>query len=170
MEIWKPIRNHESLYAVSDLGNVRSQLTGLIKKLSIARTGYQVCTIAGKTCYVHRLVADAFIREMETIDTVNHMDGVKTNNRLSNLEILSYQDNHLHAFKVLNRKPSALGKFGKDHNRSKPVVQFSLTGVKLADFENARQASAETGIGHKQISACCIGKRKSTGGFCWSFK
>lgn len=169
MENCKPIPGYEKYFHVSDLGNVYDVVNKSIKKLSIARTGYVVCNLHKKTFYVHRLVIMAFVGEIPIGSNVNHINGDKQNNTCVNLEILSFSDNHLHAFKVLKRKPTSLGKFGKDHCRSKPVDQCRLDGTIIQSFENARIANKATGISYKNISSCCNGERKSSRGFIWKF-
>jgi len=55
-------------------------------------------TIYGKTLKVHRMVAKLFLREPTKEETVNHKNGIKTDNRASNLEWMSFGDNNRHAF------------------------------------------------------------------------
>lgn len=182
MEIWKPVRNYEFKYEVSDLGNVRSIdrvvfNSGLARKVSLKgrllksvqiKGGYFVLNLGRKTVYVHRLVCEAFIGVIPDNMTVNHIDGNKANNNASNMEILSYSDNHLHAFNVLKRKPTCLGV--NNHLGSKPVVQYDLQSNKIAVFLSAREAERQTGINHKGISKNCLQKTKSAGGYIWQFE
>ena len=95
---WKPIIDK---YDVSETGLIRSNCQ-LILKTRLDRYGYEIVTLyaEGKafTKKVHRLVAQAFIENPLELATVNHKDGIKTNNHVDNLEWLSVRDNHLHAF------------------------------------------------------------------------
>ena len=114
MEIWKDIPTYESHYEVSSLGNIRSKdhwvacrnnkqrlVKGKLKKLFISRTGYYITTLSKnnqlKTYTVHQLVAWAFIPGFTKSDHLNHIDGVKTNSALSNLELSNPSHNGLHA-------------------------------------------------------------------------
>lgn len=180
-EIWKTISSNEN-YEVSNLGNVRSKdrwvkntgskaggyfQKGKTLKLCIAKNGYSVVNIGKfRTQYVHRLVCVAFIGEIHYKMTVNHKDGNKQNNRADNLEIMTYQENHLHAFHTLRRKPSCLGK--NNTGPSKPVCQIKEGNV-IAIFPSAREAERMTGIPYRAISACCHGYKDNAGGYKWKF-
>ena len=112
MEIWKDINNYKGIYQVSNLGNVKSMKTGkLIKPFN--NKGHKRVSLFkdGKTrgYQVHRLVLEAF----KPI-TVNHIDGNKANNELSNLEWLSIGDNIRHAIRIGLRNDK-----GSAHHMSK---------------------------------------------------
>ena len=102
-EIWKPVLNYEGYYEVSNCGNVRSidriitDINGNAyhyksKQLKPGKNkdGYLQVGISknGKTnsYYIHILVAIAFIPNVDNKPTVNHKDGIKTNNCIENLE------------------------------------------------------------------------------------
>ncbi len=79
------------------------------------------------------------------------------------LEILS---NTFYCFNTGLKKPTWTGKFGKDIPVSKPILQYDKQGNYIQEFENTRQ----TDINYKHISACCLGKRKTAGGYIWKYK
>lgn len=116
-EVWKPVVGFEGFYEVSSRGNVRScdrqvkcsrgeklrLWKGKVLKQTIAATrGYPQVSLSVKglirKVYVHRLVAEAFYSVYD--ETVNHIDGDKTNNNVSNLEWVSYSENNKHAFRI----------------------------------------------------------------------
>lgn len=113
-EVWRDIWSFEGSYQVSNFGNVRSLdryiyhprmgkifRKGKMLKQSYASKGYkQVClNDNGRTTTfrVHRLVAMMFIENPDNLETVNHIDGNKENNHVSNLEWCSVADNLRHA-------------------------------------------------------------------------
>ena len=93
-EIWKTIENYET-YSVSTFGNIRNDLTGKILKGAIHRQGYIRIRFnrSGPDFYVHRLVANAFILNIENYECVDHIDNITSNNNLKNLRWCSRQQN-----------------------------------------------------------------------------
>jgi len=91
-------------YLVDEDGNIYNAKTGHKKSLYINRDGYQVLDIYENnkaTRYtVHRIVAIAFIPNPENKPCVNHIDGDKTNNKVTNLEWATYSENNKHAFEA----------------------------------------------------------------------
>jgi hypothetical protein len=111
-EEWKPVYGYEGLYEVSSIGNVRSigryinsksgsktYREGRVISQFVTPSGYRtVCICVNgtrKTFLVHRLVAKAFLGGEN--ETVNHKNLDKTDNRLENLEWLTYSENNKHA-------------------------------------------------------------------------
>lgn len=182
-EIWKPVVDFEEYYEVSNCGNVRTvdryvydkngksrhiKMKNITKQID--RNGYYKVDIRNdyyrKTITIHRLMAIAFLPNPENKPCVNHIDGNKLNLNLSNLEWVTYSENNKHAVDNGLRKSPWIGKFGKNMPVSKPVLQYDIKGNYIQEFENARQ----TGINYKHISACCLGKRKTAGGYIWKYK
>lgn len=168
-------------YYITDTGFVYSRCVtkffntkGRIKRLRLhaAKNGYMLCDLYKNnhrvTKYVHRLVAEAFISNPENKPQVNHKNGIKTDNRVENLEWCTQSDNTKHSFNVLGQKRTWLGKFGVFHNRSKAVKQLK-NDICVAVFGGTMEASRQTGINQSNISACCRGLRASAGGFTWHY-
>lgn len=100
-ELWVKIPNTKIPYEVSNFGRVRSvHAKGKVLKpyLTGKNHPYPTVQIDGKNRKVHRLVAEAFIENPNNLPQVNHIDGDKTNNCVSNLEWVSNRDNVNHAF------------------------------------------------------------------------
>lgn len=115
-ELWKPIKNYEDIYEVSDRGRVRtvknkktsSSLHGervwkqRVLKLKTDKNGYKRVTLyknrSPKYFLVHRLVAEAFIPEVEGKELINHIDCNPSNNYVSNLEWCNHTENLKHAY------------------------------------------------------------------------
>lgn len=114
-EIWKDVVGYEGLYQVSSFGRVKAlpktklfsdgrvyNYKEKILKYSTGTSGYPTLHLYStesvrETCMIHRLVAELFIENPELKETVNHKDGNKENNRTSNLEWNTYQENNKHA-------------------------------------------------------------------------
>jgi len=103
-EIWKDVVGYEGYYEVSDMGNVRRK--GKNKNLYkyIHRDGYEKVTLSMncniKSFTVHRLVACAFIDNPNQKEQVNHINGIKNDNAVSNLEWATRSENSIHAVKT----------------------------------------------------------------------
>ncbi len=103
-EIWKPIKGYEGYYKISNLGRIKNIRTNTFKTISIGKIGYPVVYLykdgSYKTYYVHRLLAETFIPNIDNKLQVNHIDGNKTNNSLNNLEWITYFKNIQHAYDI----------------------------------------------------------------------
>jgi hypothetical protein len=109
MVIWKDIKGYEGLYQISNFGNVKSlsrkyQPKEIILAINRLRSGYKAITLwKNNQCTVidiHRLVATAFIKNLLNKPCVNHLNGIKKDNRVGNLEWCTYKENTQHAFRT----------------------------------------------------------------------
>jgi hypothetical protein len=129
MENLKEIIGFDGLYKIDEYGNVYNRKMQKLKqhKCSSGTTYYQVCLCKqgkAKNYLTHRLVAKHFIENPLNKEFVNHKDGNKTNNHVSNLEWVSRSENGLHSIHVLGnpKPPSWKGKTGALHNKSKKII------------------------------------------------
>jgi hypothetical protein len=164
MEKFVKINGYNGVYEISSLGNVISNNFGKKKilKHGIMTSGYKMVSLKKdgkqKMFSIHRLLAIAFIDNPNTYPQVNHKDGNKLNNDLSNLEwctrsqnIQHMYDSGLKTYIPLHNK----GKFGKDHNRSKSVRCIE-TGVVYGSMSEAGRL---LNINHSSVSWSIKNKR-----------
>ena len=152
MENWKEIKNG-NYYQISNLGNVRSlnyKNTGLTKilKQSNHKDGYKIISIyfnkIRKTVRIHRLVANAFIENIYNKSEVNHINGIKDDNRVENLEWCTHSENIIHSYKMglqvgLKRTNNPNSKITE--KQINEIVNSSLTQRELAKIYNITQSN-----------------------------
>jgi len=141
-EIWKDVIGYEGLYKVSSVGNVKNRF-GRNLKPSFGR-GYKRVVLFSKakdtTKYVHRLVAESFLLNLEKKQTVNHINGNKLDNKIENLEWLTQKENIQHSVKI--------GTFKKKCKRIRKVLNKS-TGVIYKNMNEAKKSENVTSIWRK---------------------
>lgn len=163
---WRPVIGYESVYEVSDKGDVVRIQTGNRLKPSIAKNGYYIVALwnknKGKSQYIHRIIAETFISNPGNFNTVNHKDGNKLNNDISNLEWCSYGRNNQHAYDTglktasqnvveSARKRAIKRNKGLNHPRNRSVTAFDLNGNHIADFKSVIEASSALGINRHTV-------------------
>lgn len=154
---WKPVKGYESLYLVSETGELFSLYKKMKMKQTINDRGYKSVSLCKngvrKVREVHRIVAETFIKN--TIcgySEVNHIDGNKINNSISNLEWVTKGDNLKHTYRVLGRK--TVGK----------RVRCVDTGE---IYESSKEAELKTGINSSAIRQVTCGVKEKAGGLRW---
>ena len=163
-EIWREIPDTCGKYEVSNLGTVRSRARGnRWRELRPFQDtcGYLYVDIHRRSRAVHRLVAEAFLPEIEGKPEINHKDGFKHNNRADNLERCNRSENVKHAFDIGLKHSASRG----DSVKARRVVCLD-TGVVYECIEDAAEAS---GAHAPNISKCCKGIRNKAAGYRWRY-
>ena len=163
-EIWKPVGWYEGLYEVSNLGRVKSLKFWKSKILNPRYNRYcrvwLYINLKMFNIQVHRLVAKAFIPNPENKKCVNHINGVRKDNRIDNLEWCTNKENTKHAF----------DNFLMDwQTNAKKVFQYTLWFEFIQEFSSASSASRITGIHSSWITACCRWEYKTSWWFIWKY-
>ena len=162
-EIWKDIKGYEGLYQCSTCGNIRSldryicESSGKKQfrkgQMIVPRknkNGYLQFALnknaKRKMVYVHIIVAETFIENINDNLVVNHKDGNKLNNNIDNLEWCSYSENNLHSYRKLNRITSNEG------CTPKSVYIIDTTSKSLKCFNSIAETSREIKLSTTQIN------------------
>jgi hypothetical protein len=157
MEIFKNIDGYNGIYEISSNGEIISNNFGKRKvlKQSIMTSGYKMIVLKKdgkqKSLSIHRLLSIHFLPNENNLPQVNHKDGDKLNNDLSNLEWCTRSQNMQHmydtglkTYKPMHNK----GKFGKDHNRSKSVKCVESDVI----YGSMSEAGRVLNINHSSVS------------------
>ena len=158
--LWKPCPGFEDKYLVSNIGVIKS-----VGTYNTCKKGFltPMCDTSGylhvrlydgtksKDFSVHRLVALAFIANPKNLTHVNHINKNKQDNRVENLEWCSNQ-------------------YNVTYSLGKRIKQFTKEGIFIKEYMSLSEVGRLLNIPTSNISKCCMGKRKSAGGFIWKYE
>lgn len=161
MEIWKDVIGYEGLYQVSNFGRVKNikKPVQIIMKNNLTPIGYHLMRVSKnniqKGFRVHRLVAIHFIPNPENKREVNHKNGVKTDNRVENLEWVTSSENSKHAVKNGFHK----GRKGEKHHSVKIKEQDAIFIKYGSEGISSRELSEKYNLHVNQINDIKAGRK-----------
>lgn len=184
------------MYIATEDGHIYSKYSNKILSEYTSKAGYQTVSLVNPitkkriTTFVHRYVAYSFIVGFKEGLLVNHIDGNKTNNHISNLEWVTPKENVHHARDVIKTRDfrgegnprygvelddetkikisnSLKGKRGSLNGASIPIKGICVKTGKEVYYESARLAGEDLGIDNSCIRKVIKGTRKTAGGYVW---
>ena len=193
-EVWKPIKGWEGFYQVSNLGRVKSidrfvkrgekkmHVKELVLKNTLDSKGYYMVALCdmergvNKKVPIHRIVAEAFIENPSNKPQIDHINTVKTDNRVENLRWVTCKENANNPITlervrvnghgaVVAKKNMETRKKHKKYNAPMEVFQYSIEGDFISSYESIAEAERVTGI--QNIKKVVHGKRVTAGGYKW---
>ena len=189
-EIWKDIPQYEGLYQVSNMGRIKSLLRKIdnssvkggkytvnekIKNVHLQNSGYLVVQLYKngkyKNLLLHRIVAETFLPQKKNKNEVNHINGIKTDNTINNLEWVSSSENKKHAIKNnLWHSPNKNLYGGNNPKAIKVIMIDKQTHKKIRIFDSIIDAAHYLGKNKSgAIVNCCKGNLKSAYGYVWEY-
>lgn len=163
-EIWKDIKDYEGLYQVSNLGRVKRVATGKVLKGYKDTCGYLLVALSKNNIRsskkIHRLVAQAFLPNPENKPQVNHIDEIKTNNIVDNLEWMTAKENTNHGTR--NERSS--------RKQSIPIIATNIKTGEFREFYGSCECARQLGLNQSHITNVLKGRRNQTGGYTFKYK
>ena len=148
----KDVVGYEGLYGVTSCGKVWSYRNKKFLESASNGKGYLFVYLCKdnekKRCYVHRLVAEAYLPNPDNLPEVDHIDNNKSHNYLNNLQWITHRDN--------SRK-----------SNNKQILQYTLNGEFVREWASASDVGKEVST---HICNCLKGRRKSAYGYLWKYK
>ena len=174
-EIWKDIPGYEGEYKVSNMGNVYSIIKHRLSSLILNKTlGYLFVNLHGKNYRVHRLVALTFIPNPENKPYIDHINTIKTDNRVENLRWCTPMENthnQISFTKMVEAiKKANIGKFGIKNGKHKKVYQYNKDGTFIKEWDSISDAARFYNTYRSNIVCNCKGKTRHSAGFLWSYE
>ncbi len=152
--IWRSIRQFRE-YFVSIKGDIVSTKSRRLLKQHLTHTGYLRVYVSNdkisKTVLIHRLIAEVFIPNPNNYKIVDHINEIKTDNRVENLRWCTYQQNSNFVYE-------------NGRGTNKPVLQYDKNLNLITKYRSSSEGERKTGVSSSNISSVCRGLTKTAGG------
>jgi hypothetical protein len=145
-------------YFVSNLGRFKNSFGTIMENYKVNDNGYIRVNINKKTFLLHRLIALTFLENNENKQQVNHKDGNKLNNSITNLEFCTNKENQIHKFQN-----------GLGNNFTRKIGKYDLSGNFIKEYKSIVLAAKEVNVSKSSISGVLINYRKTSAGFIWKY-
>jgi hypothetical protein len=154
MEEFKLVEYKGHVWDVSNLGNVKYKNGKALRKQFKNSSGYQSFSFHNIIIIVHRLVALAFVENPHGKKFVNHINGIKEDNRADNLEWVTKSENELHSTRVLGNKRNIEGlkKYWENPINKKKVNLYDLNMNFIKSFDSCKECANYLGISQSSIN------------------
>lgn len=179
-EIWKDIEGYEGFYQISSTSKVRSLdrfdsigrfIKGRILSPKLDKDGYYYVSLSkngvGKNFKLHRLVAAHFLPNIENKPYIDHINCIRTDNRVENLRWATQKENVNNPLSKIKYNPPH--KNGYENSNAKQILQFSKEGILIKKWGCMKDAADSLNINYINISKCCRGIQKQTNGSRWEY-
>lgn len=165
MEIWKTMEEHQN-YEVSSFGKIRNKKTKRILKTTISYKGYEKFIVyvdkKPKCFYVHRVVANNFLKNPNGYKEINHINENKLDNKVENLEWCDGYYNLHYGTRIKRILKSKKCTFKK-------IVQKDIYGNIIRKWDNICDIQKETNYNKHSIYKCCEKKHNTAYGYKWEY-
>lgn len=191
IEEWREASAFPERFLVSNLGRVKQKVRydsrgrraggRMLTMRKRDKDGYVIVQLQvgnqRKWSRVHRLVAEAFIPNPENKPAVDHINTIKSDNRVENLRWVTTKENANNPITIEKNRRSQTGKkMSAESSRKKSeampkkaVIQYSKDGKIITRFSSISDASKATRADTGSISNCCKGRIKTAGGYIWRY-
>lgn len=186
-EVWKDIDGYEGVYMISNHGRIRSMrrvATSISSTLGVRnRTVSDRILKQGNTrryksikiryngvndfFLIHRLVGIAFVPNPDNLNEIDHIDGNPENNYFENIRWVTHRENMRN--EITRNKIKQTSIISKAHTKI-PVLQFTVSGDFVAEYDSTKTASEITGVRRSSICSARFGIYKTAGGYVWKTK
>lgn len=174
-------------YLISNTGKVYSKHRNRLLTPKLSKSGYHRVTLCNnnyqKVVAIHRLVALAFIPNPDNKPTVNHINEIKTDNRVINLEWATNAEQNVHGTRLERarshtdyqarhidyKQVAAKHDYNKLASLNSKATIVYLNGKEVGRFVSQKEAARFTGVSDGKVSQCLSGKKKSCKGYVFKY-